>query len=115
MSNTLRSLERYLACQVAQVALLPIAEDYVERWKLAQEQRRPLPDLDEIIEAAAAARIPILANGPLIDYVYQCGDDDSVPDPYRIIQTVVHGPTEERLMDYGKTCRCPARKLLGRH
>ena len=112
MRNTLRSLERYLACQVAQVQLRPIAEDYVERWKLAQQQGRPLPDLDEIITAAAAVRVPTLNDGPLIDYIYQCADDYSVPDPDRIIQAIAHGYPQDNLMNHDKTCRCPARKLL---
>ena len=116
MRSALRSLERYLACQVAQIALRPIAEDYVERWKLSLQQGRPLPDLDEIIEAAAAVRVPTLSDGPLIDYIYQCADDNRIPDSNRIAQAVVHSYPENNLMSYGKTCRCPAQKpLISRH
>ena len=113
MKNTLRSLERLLACQIAQIALKPIAEDYVERWKRRREQFMTYPDLDEIIEAARAARIPVLANGPLIDYIYQCGDDDRAPDPDRIVMAVVHGYAEDNFLAYGQTCRCPAKATLG--
>ncbi len=112
MRSALRSLERYLVCQVAQIALRPIAKDYVERWKLAREQRQAFPDLNEIIEAAAAVRVPTLSDGPLIDYIYQCADDNRIPNPDRIVKAVVHSYPEDNLMSYGKTCRCPARAPL---
>ena len=113
MKNTLRSLERYLACQVAQVALKPIAEDYVERWKLAHERVQPYPSLNEIIEAAAAVRVPTLAEGPLIDYIYNCADYNLTPDPARIVMAVVHGYAEDNLLIHDEPCRCPVKMTLG--
>ena len=47
------AVERYLVCQLAQVTLYPIAEDYVDRWRAAMESGNALPDMPEIIEAAA--------------------------------------------------------------
>ena len=112
MKNTIRSLERYLACQIAQVALKPSAEDYVERWKRAHEQREFFPPINEIAGAVEAARAPVLTNTPLHNYLDQCIDDDRIPDPDRIVMAIVHGYAQENLMNHDKTCRCPARKLL---
>ena len=105
VNSVLRSIERYLICQVAQVALLPIAEDYVERWKRALRRREPLPDVTDIFSAAAAVRIPTLAPGPLVRYIGRCGVNDAVPDPGSIVKAFLHGRAANDLTT--KTCRCP--------
>ena len=45
MPNGIDALERYLVCQLAQVALIPIVQDYVDRWRDAMENGSPLPDM----------------------------------------------------------------------
>ena len=60
MPNGIDTLERYLVCQLAQVTLYPIVEDYVDRWRDAMEAGGELPDMLDIVEAAAAEDVPIL-------------------------------------------------------
>ncbi len=111
MKNSLRRIERYLACQIAQVSLQPIAADYIERWKLNRQRKQPLPPPEELIDSAAAARIPTLAPGPLIDYLCKCADNNDTPEPNRIIEAIVHGYARD-FLKADRTCRCPARKPL---
>ena len=45
MRNAVRLLERRLACLVAQAALGPVVDDYVDRWRAAVELGGPPPDV----------------------------------------------------------------------
>ena len=94
-----------------QVALLPIAVDFAERWSAALETGAPLPDLLEIVEAAAEEDVPILTIASVEPYVRGCAKDGRVPDPARVVTAIVHGYAEVR-MAVGRTCRCPARQPL---
>ena len=105
------AVERYLVCQLAQVVLQPIAEDFAERWDAALETGTPLPDMLEIIEAAAEDDVPFLTVASLDPYLRQCARTKRVPDPARIVTAIVHGFAEVRLAQ-GKTCHCPARQPL---
>ena len=100
------AVERYLVCQLAQVTLYPIAEDYVDRWRAAMESGNALPDMPEIIEAAAEEGVPILTIASLEPYLRQCAKSSRAPDPARIVTAIVHGFAEVRFA-LGKTCRCP--------
>ena len=111
MSAGISALERYLVCQLAQVALLPIVDDYLERWRTAMESGSPLPDVLEIVEAAAGEDVPILTIASVEPYLRQCARDGRVPDVARVVTAIVHGYAEVRLA-YGRTCRCPARQPL---
>ena len=105
------AVERYLVCQLAQVTLYPIAEDYVDRWRAAMESGNALPDMLEIIEAAAEEGVPILTIASLEPYLRQCAKSSRVPNPARIVTAIVHGFAEVRFA-LGRTCRCPARQPL---
>ncbi len=105
------SMERYLVCLLAQVTLYPIAEDYVNRWLDARDDGRPLPDVLELVEAAAEEDIPVLTIAALEPYLRQCARSDRVPEPARIVTAIVHGFAEVRFA-FGKTCSCPARQPL---
>ena len=109
--TSIDAVERYLVCQLAQVALQPIAEDFADRWRAALEIGAPLPDLIEILEAAAEEDIPILTMASLDPYLRQCARSGRVPDPARVVTAIVHGYAEVRLAQ-GRTCRCPARQPL---
>lgn len=111
MLATIRRLERYLVCQLAQVTLEPLVEDYLERWQAALDSRRMLPDPIEFAQTISDKGVPILAFTPLHAYLTGCADDWRLPDPDRIIATIVHGHAEMRLK-LDQTCRCPARKNL---
>jgi hypothetical protein len=111
MLATIRRLERYLVCQLAQVTLEPLVEDYLERWQIALDNRRMLPDPIEFAQTISDNGVPILAFTPLHAYLMGCADDWRLPDPDRIIATIVHGHAEMRLK-LDRTCRCPARKDL---
>ena len=111
MATGIDAIERYLVCQLAQVTLYPIAEDYAERWRVAMETGAPLPDMLEIIEAAAEEDVPILTIASLDPYLRQCARSGRVPDPARIVTAIVHGFAEVRFA-LGRTCRCPARQPL---
>ena len=65
----------------------------------------------ELVEAATDNGIPILAYHPVRAYLEGCARGNRVPDPARIITTIVHGHAEMNFM-FDKTCRCPARKVL---
>ena len=113
MRNAVRLLERRLACLVAQSALEPIVEDYVDRWRAAVDQDGPPPDVFDLVHAATAERVPMLNAGGLVSYIEQCADNDRVPDSRRIIQTIVHGHAQRYYFtNHAKTCRCPARMPL---
>ena len=110
MTTALAGLENSLACLIAQAALEPIVNDYVERWRRCMERRAPVTTPNELIADAEAEGVPILTTGPLWSYLYQCADDYRLPDPERIIMSIVHGFAEDNFV-FG-TCPCPARKPL---
>ena len=112
MPNGLDALERYLVCQLAQVTLYPIVEDYVDRWRDTMEAGGELPDMLDIVEAAAAEDVPILTIASLQPYLRQCARSGRLPDPARIVTAIVHGFAEVRFVR-DRTCRCPARQPLG--
>ena len=113
MRSAVRPLERRLACLVAQSALAPIANDYVDRWRGAVEQGGPPPDVFELVRDATAQRVPILNISALVSHIEQCADNDRVPDSRRIIQAIVHGYAQrDYFTNHDKTCRCPARMPL---
>ena len=113
MRNAVRPLERQLACLVAQAALEPIVDDYVDRWRAAVEQGNLPPDFFELVRAATAQRVPILNISALVSHIEQCADNDRVPDSRRIIQAIVHGYAQrDYFTNHDKTCRCPARMPL---
>lgn len=112
MSNAGRSMYRQYACLVAQAALHPIAEDYVDRWMEAVERSGYPPDVAELFEAAGAESVPVLSPAPVHAYLRQCARTGRIPDPYRIVQAIAHAWAESDLMNVGKTCRCPARRPL---
>ena len=111
MTNAIDALERYLVCQLAQVNLFPIVEDYIDRWRDATENGNPLPDVLEIVEAAAAQDVPILTIASVDPYLRQCARSNRVPDPARVVTAIVHGFAEVRFFGR-KVCGCPARQLL---
>ncbi len=53
MQTQIRSLERQLACQLAQVKLEPLVEDFVDRWMDANELGQPRPDMLELVQASS--------------------------------------------------------------
>ena len=55
---------------------------------------RPL----ELVEAATDNGIPILAYHPVRAYLEGCARGNRVPDPARIITTIVHGHAEMNFM-----------------
>ena len=112
MPNGIDALERYLVCQLAQVTLYPIVEDYVDRWRDAMESGKPLPDVLEIVEAAATEDVPILTIASVDPYLRGCARHGRVPDPARVVTAIVHGFAEVRFAR-DRTCRCPARQSLG--
>lgn len=108
----MNSLARYYACIRAQIELMPAAEAYVEEWRKAMEKRGLLPDYEDYFrDAACAARVPILDDGPYIAYLEGCADDYRLPDPARIVQAIVHAYAETHLW-FDKRCGCPARQML---
>lgn len=111
MPNGIDALERYLVCQLAQAALHPIVHDYVDRWRDAMESGSPLPDMLEIVEAAAREDVPILTLASVDPYLRGCAKGGRVPDPARVITAIVHGFAEVRFAR-DRPCRCPARHPL---
>ncbi len=112
MRTTVRSLARQHACLRAQIELMPAAEAYVEMWKDAMERCALLPDYEDYFrEAAYAARVPILDEGPYAGYLEGCADAWRLPDPARIVQAIVHAHAEQHLW-IDKRCGCPARQWL---
>ena len=81
MPNGIDALERYLVCQLAQVNLFPIVEDYVDRWRDAMENGGPLPDVLDIVEAAAAQDVPILTIASVDPYLRGCAKQRTHPRP----------------------------------
>ena len=113
MQTQIRSLERQLACQLAQVKLEPLVEDFVDRWMDANELGQPRPDMLELVQAAAEQEIPLLTINVLDQYLRRCERKNEIPDETRLIEAIVHGFAQVRGDDDCKTCKCPARKLLG--
>lgn len=105
MMSRIRSLERQLACQRAQVIVSPIAEDFVEAWELSLEAGKPPADTLELIQVVVAKGIAVLAAGPLVTYLDRCRLDGEVPTPEYIVEAIVHGyALSKRVIQ--KPCRC---------
>ena len=79
MRSALRSIDRYLVCQVIQVLLEPIVEDYIARWLHAMDEGDTPPGPLELVEAATDNGIPILAYHPVRAYLFL---DNHIVDPY---------------------------------
>ena len=112
MRSAVRGLERYYGCLLAQAALAPIAEDYVDRWMDATERGEHPPDPSDLFVAAATVRVPVLSPTPVMAYLRQCFTTRRIPDEARIVQAIAHAYAEGNLMKVGETCRCPARRPL---
>lgn len=113
MTARLKALERRLACLRAQAALYPVAENFAGCWQDALERGGPLPDVLDLVEAAAGVSVPVLAVAPVNAYLKRCAKMARVPDPQRMVIAIVHGYAESRLIGlYGETCTCPARQPL---
>ncbi len=106
MIQRLRTLERLLVCQRAQVLIGPIAEAFIDAWQQALDQDVDPPDELDLVQAVAAEGVPVLALSPLESYLDQCRRDRRVPHPGRIVQVLVHGFAESRLR-FARTCACP--------
>ena len=112
MRSALRSLHRHYACLVAQAALGPVADDYVECWEAALERGEPPPDLPDLFLAVASAGVPILSHLLVAAYLRACAEDGRVPEPRRIVQAIAHAYAELDIRNLDKTCRCPAGRPL---
>lgn len=110
MTRSLDAIENAMTCLVAQVALEPIANGYVESWKHCMERGLPFNPIEDLTAAAEAHGVPVLTDIPLFSYLDQCAYEYSVPDPRRIIVCIVHGYAEENFKM--GLCSCPARKPL---
>ena len=75
MRNPLTGLDNSLACLLAQAALEPIVNDYVERWRRCMARRDSLVPPEELIVDAEAEGVPILTTKPLWCYLDQCAED----------------------------------------
>ena len=106
-----RALERALVCQLAQVKLEPIVEEFVDRWIDARELGQPTPDTLDLVQAAAEDEVPILSISALDRYLQDCKSRKEIPNERRAIEALVHGFAEVR-GPQGKTCKCPARQPL---
>ncbi len=106
MRSAVRSLQRHYACLVAQAALGPVADDYVECWEAASERGEPPPDLPDLFLAVASAGVPVVA------YLRACAEDGRVPEPRRIVQAIAHAYAELDIRNLDKTCHCPASRPL---
>ena len=111
MRAALRGIDRYLVCQVIQVLLEPIVEDYIARWLHATDVGEIPPGPLDLVEAVTDNGVPILSFHPLRAYLEGCLEGNRVPDPARIITCIVHGHAEMNFA-FDKPCRCPARKVL---
>ena len=83
MRAALRSIDRYLVCQVIQVLLEPIVDDFVTRWQYAIDEHQPLPSPLELVTTATDNGIPFLTFHPLRAYLEGCARGNRVPDPAR--------------------------------
>jgi hypothetical protein len=109
MRTLLRTIERQIACQRAQVILTPIAEAFAQRWEVALASGTPIPtDLDILFESTSHGVAPLAPN-PVLHYLGRCRRDNLAPDPQRIVLAIVHGYAETHITTTGKTCRCLAR------
>ncbi len=111
MTQRLRTLERLLVCQRAQVLVGPVADAFVDAWQYALDHGATPPDELDLVQAVAAQGVPVLALTPLVSYLDQCRRDRRVPDPGRIVQLLVHGFAESRLR-FAHSCACLAHRPL---
>ena len=112
MRSAIKAMERYLGCLAVQAKLIPIADDYADRWAAAVERGEHPPDVADLFEAVGAASIPVLSPIPVDAYLRQCAKAGRVPDSRRIVLAIAHAWAEGDLMNLDKTCRCPARRPL---
>ena len=115
MLTRLHPLERQLACQRAQIIVEPIAEAFAETWQQALDDDDPLPDELDLVRAAVAQGVPVLAPISVFSYLRQCEKDRRVLDIDRLIETIVHGFAEIRQRDHNcsRVSRLPARSHPG--
>ena len=109
--SSLRSLERQLVCQRAQIRTAAVASDYLDCWEIALSNGEPTPDPFDFLRAVARVGVPILRGNPVVSYLERCADDQTLPEINRIVEAVVHGFALTRLAHANKPCRCPARAI----
>ena len=112
MRSAIRAMERYLGCLAVQAKISPIADDYVEHWAVAVERGERPPDVACLFEAVGAAGVPVLSPVPVDAYLRQCARTGRIPDANRVVMAIAHAYAEGDLLNFGKTCHCPARRPL---
>ena len=100
--SSLRSLERQLLCQRAQVRTASVASDYLDCWEVALSNGEPTPDPFDFLRAVARAGVPILRGNPVVSYLERCDDDQTLPEINRIVEAVVHGFAPTRIAHANK-------------
>jgi hypothetical protein len=111
MMHRLRTIERQLACQRAQVTVMPIAETFVDAWEHALDQTIALPDELDLIHAVVKAGVPVLVATPLLSYLDACRKYRGIPEPGRITLAIVHGYAETRFPPLDR-CHCLANRPI---
>ena len=114
MIGRLRTLERALACQRAQVILAPIAESFADTWQQALADGAEPQDGLDLLRAVTTAGVRPLAPGPVISYLDHCRRGQDPPDPDRLVMALVHGFGASRFARNAH-CRCLARCPLHTH
>ena len=77
--SRLRTMERQLACQRAQVIITPIAEDFAEAWEHAFDEDVRPPDAIDFFGAMAKAGVGTIVATPLVSYLDGCLSDRRIP------------------------------------
>ena len=109
--SRLRTMERQLACQRAQVIITPIAEDFAEAWEQAFNENLRPPDAIDFFRVIAKAGVATIVATPLVSYLDGCLSDRRIPDPGRVVVAIVHGFSETRFPPRER-CRCIAHRRL---
>ena len=111
MRDRLRTLERQLACQRAQVLAQRAAEEYVEAFERALNDGIDTPDERDLVQATVALGVLPLRPGPILNHVRQCRQDHRAPNIELLVQLVVHGFARGRFRP-NQRCACLARRPL---
>ncbi len=89
VNSRLRSLERKLVLERAEVQVEALVIQLVQKWEWYAYEARPLPDPMEFIDQLFDAGFYLRSNLKAISYLEECKRDGKVPEERRLCQILL--------------------------
>ena len=89
VNSRLRSLERKLVLERAEIQVAALVSQLVQKWDWYANEGRPLPDSMEFINQLFNAGFYLKSNLKAISYLEECQRDENVPEERRLCRILL--------------------------